>query len=300
MRDFSREELEIIFDTARDVESNPENYKNIFKDRRVALLFFEPSTRTYNSFKAAAEDLGCKINSIQDPSKSSIAKGETINDTVKTIEGYETDCIIIRDKHMGIAKYVAEIVDIPVINAGDGSREHPTQAMTDLYTILKERGKVDDLRIGILGDLKYGRTCSSLSYGLSKYKNVEIVFIAPKILRVRPEVKLYLKEKDVKYKEVEHPKDVIEDLDVLYVTRIQRERFPDPTEYEKVRGVYRISLELIESNERLGVMHPLPRVDELSTDIDFTSHAWYFKQERNGLPLRKALLYLIFGGNHEN
>ena len=298
IKDFSREELKQVFSTAADVEKHPRSYRNLFTDKRVALLFLEPSTRTYGSFEASAVNLGCKILSNRSASLTSIAKGETLHDTIKMIEGYDTDCIIIRDKHMGAARFASEVAEIPVINAGSGSQEHPTQAMLDLYTILKKRGRIDDIKIGFIGDLRYGRTCPSLSYALVKYDDVEITFIAPPILQARREVEIYLQRNKVGYTKLADPREVIGQLDVLYVTRIQKERFPDPTEYERVKGSYIVNLDLLDlANEDLGVMHPLPRLGELPSEVDKTGHAWYFTQARNGIPIRAALLYLILGGD---
>ena len=297
-KDFCREELELLFSTAEFVEKNPEKYRNIITNKRVALLFLEPSTRTYGSFEASAANLGCKILSNRDSSLTSIAKGESLHDTIKMIESYDTDCIIIRDRHMGAARFASEVAKVPIINAGSGSQEHPTQAMLDLYTILKERGKIDDTRIGFLGDLRYGRTCPSLSYALAKYDNIKITFIAPPILQVRREVEIYLQQNEVLYTKLTDPKKVIDQLDVLYVTRIQKERFPDQTEYERVKGSYIVDLNLLDlANEDLGVMHPLPRLDELPTEVDKTRRAWYFTQAGHGIPVRTALLYLILGGD---
>ena len=296
-KDFSREDLESLFSVAADVEANPGRYRDTLADKRVALLFLEPSTRTYGSFEAAAVNLGCKVLSNRDPSATSLAKGETLHDTVKMIEGYGTDCIVLRDRRMGSSRFAAEVTNLPVINGGSGSREHPTQAMLDLYTILKERGGVDGVSVGFVGDLRYGRTVSSLSYALAHFDDVEITFIAPPTLQVRREVELYLKQRGVPYTQATGLREVIPRLDVLYVTRIQKERFPDPTDYERVRGSYVVDGQVIaQAKEELGVMHPLPRFDELSPVVDGTGHAWYFSQAANGLPVRTALLSMVLGG----
>jgi len=197
---------------------------------------------------------------------------------------------------MGAAKYASEITDRPVVNAGDGSREHPTQAMVDLYTIRKAFGKIDGLKAGMLGDLRYGRTSSSLAYGLSNY-DVEITFIAPEALQMRPEVVQFLRHRGVTPKKEDELQSVASTLDVLYVTRIQKERIPDPTEFQKVRGMYEVNLEALrEAKPSLKVLHPLPRVDELSTELDATNYARYFEQAAGGLPLRMVLLNLLLGG----
>jgi aspartate carbamoyltransferase catalytic subunit len=296
-KDFSRAELDLIFNTAKDVEENPGRYRNTLTDKRVALLFLEPSTRTYGSFEASAVNLGCKILSNRNPAVTSITKGETLHDTIKMIESYDTDCIILRDRRMGSSRFAAEVTDLPVINGGSGSREHPTQAMLDLYTILKERGEIDGVRMGFVGDLRYGRTCSSLSYALAGFDDVEINFIAPPILQVRREVEIYLEQRGVPYTKSTELRIAIPGLDVLYVTRIQKERFPDPTEYERVKGSYVVDNSVLAlGEEKLGVMHPLPRVDELSPEVDSTGNAWYFSQAANGVPVRTALLSLVLGG----
>jgi aspartate carbamoyltransferase catalytic subunit len=196
---------------------------------------------------------------------------------------------------MGAAKFAAEVAGVPVINAGDGSREHPTQAMLDLYTIQKVCGTIDGLRIGVLGDLKYGRTASSLSYALAHY-DVELVFIAPEALQIRREVELFLAERGTRVQREVDLEKTISSLDVLYVTRIQKERIPDPTEYERLRGLYQLNLDLLE-NARPGlkILHPLPRVDEIPPEVDGTGRAQYFPQAANGLPVRTALFHLLLG-----
>jgi aspartate carbamoyltransferase catalytic subunit len=296
VKDFSRDELDALFKTASDVEANPGDYRDVFPDKRVALLFSEPSTRTYGSFEASATNLGCKILSNRDPAATSFAKGETLHDTIKMIESYDTDCIVMRDKRWGSSRYAAEVSELPVISGGSGSREHPTQAMLDLYTILKRRGRLDGVRLAFVGDLRYGRTCSSLSYGLGKYDGVELIFVAPPILQVRREVEIHLQQVGVPYTKTPNLSEAVEDVDVLYVTRVQKERFPDPTDFERIRGSYVVDMELVRRGKPgLGVMHPLPRVDELSPEIDRTEHCWYFEQAANGIPIRTALLYLVLG-----
>lgn len=296
-KDFTREELESLFSVAADVEANPGRYRDTHTDKRVALLFMEPSTRTYGSFEAAAANLGCRVLSNRDPAATSLVKGETLHDTVKMIEGYDTDCIVLRDRRMGSSRFAAEVADVPVINGGSGSREHPTQAMLDLYTILKARGYIDGASVGFVGDLRYGRTVSSLCYALAHFDDMEVTFIAPPILQVRGEVGLYLKQRGVPYTQSTDLRDAVSGLDIMYVTRIQRERFPDPTDYERVRGSYVVDGSVLaQAKGELGVMHPLPRYDELSTEVDSTGHAWYFAQAANGLPVRTALLSLVLGG----
>jgi aspartate carbamoyltransferase catalytic subunit len=197
-----------------------------------------------------------------------------------------------------MVKYAAEIADSPVINAGDGTREHPTQTMIDLYTIWRERGRIDGLTIGLLGDLKYGRAPTSLIYGLTKFKVNRLYLISPPELRIRDEVRDYLNNHDIDYVETVDLKEVLPELDVLYVTRIQKERFPDPTEYERVRGSYQVNTQLLEdAKDDFMILHPLPRVDEISHEVDNTKYAYYFKQARYGVPIRMALLKLVIAGD---
>jgi aspartate carbamoyltransferase catalytic subunit len=295
-RDFKRDQYEQILQSVEDLEKRRGSLDRALEGRLAALLFFEPSTRTYSSFQIAAERLGMKVSGFAGPTGSSITKGETLHDTLRMFEGYGADVFVIRHSKMGAARFAAELSDTPVINAGDGSREHPTQAMVDLYAIRRAFGRIDGLKVGMLGDLRYGRTSSSLAYALSNF-DVEITFIAPDALQMRPEVTLLLKQRGVTPRKATALKNVAGQLDVLYVTRIQKERIPDPTEYERVKGMYEVNLEsLREAKPSLKVLHPLPRVDELSTDLDETNYAHYFVQAAGGLPLRMALLNLILGG----
>ena len=295
-RDFSREGIEAILRRASGLESSPGSLDGSLKGKLAALLFFEPSTRTYSSFQIAAERLGMKITGFAGPSGSSVVKGETLHDTVRMFEGYGANVFVIRHPKMGAARFAAEISETPVVSAGDGSREHPTQALLDLHAIRRAFGTIDGLKVGMLGDLRYGRTSSSLAYALSNF-DVEMTFIAPEALQMRQEVSHLLEARGVTPKVESSLKGVIGDLDVLYVTRIQKERIPDPTEFEKVKGMYEVSLGALKgAKSTLKVMHPLPRVDELSTDLDGTEHAHYFIQAAGGLPVRMALLHMILGG----
>jgi aspartate carbamoyltransferase catalytic subunit len=295
-RDFKRDQFERVLQGVADLESHKGSLDGTLKGKLAALLFFEPSTRTYSSFQIAAERLGMRVSGFAGPTGSSITKGETLHDTLRMFEGYGADVFVIRHSKMGAARFAAELSDIPVISAGDGSREHPTQAMVDLYAIKKAFGRIDGLKVGMLGDLRYGRTSSSLAYALSNF-DVDITFIAPDALQMRSEVIQLLKQRGVTPKKESALKTVAGDLDVLYVTRIQKERIPDPTEYEKVKGMYEVNLEALrDAKPSLKVLHPLPRVDELSTDIDETNYAQYFVQAAGGLPLRMVLLSLILGG----
>jgi aspartate carbamoyltransferase catalytic subunit len=298
-RDLSREDLEAIFKGADSYGENPGIYRDMLKGKTVALIFIEPSTRTYHSFEKASRILGCEVIGIRDPSISSMAKGENLYDTIKMIESYGADLIVLRHPSRGAALYAAEISSVPVINGGDGSREHPTQAILDLYTIYKKRGSIDGLRICFLGDLRFSRTVPSLSYALTLYRDIEIYYIAPPMLQIRREVEIYLERMGVRYTkitDVGSVAKVLKDIDVLYVTRLQKERFPDPGEYEKLRGAYTVTPEILRiARSDIGIMHPLPRVDELSPELDRTPNAWYFDQARWGVNVRVALLSLILG-----
>jgi len=296
IRDFKRNELIKIFNEAYEMEKNLGKRLDILRDKVLALLFFEPSTRTMFSFQTAMYRLGGGTLIFSDIGKSSMAKGETLGDTIRIIDGY-SDCIVIRHWMEGTAKYAADIAESPVINAGDGTREHPTQTMIDLYTIWRVKGDVDNLNIGLLGDLKYGRAVTSLIYGLMKFNIHRLYLISPRELRIRDEVRDSLEKAGLEYIETDDIKGVLNELDVLYVTRIQKERFPDPTEYERVRGSYQVDKSLLEhAREDLIILHPLPRVDEISYDVDETRHAYYFKQARYGVPVRMALLKLVMVG----
>jgi aspartate carbamoyltransferase catalytic subunit len=296
IRDFKRDQLEHLFQSVEALEKQPKSLDGLLNGKLAVLLFFEASTRTNSSFHIAAENLGMKVSGFSSTAGSSVSKGETLHDTIRMFEGYGADLFVIRHTLPGSLRFAAEVTDVPVINAGDGSREHPTQAMIDLYAIRKAFGKIDGLKVGILGDLRYGRTASSLAYALSSYE-VEMTFIAPESLQVRPEVEQFLKQRGATSRSESDLKNVVGDLDVLYVTRIQKERIPDPTEFERVKGLYQVNLASLEqAKPSLKVLHPLPRVDELAAELDATNYASYFVQAAAGLPLRMALMNLILGG----
>lgn len=294
--DFSRDELETLFRETTRMERLARGLNNIMRGRILALLFFEPSTRTMYSFQSAMYRLGGECLVLKDVETSSIAKGESIADTIRMMDGY-SDAIVIRHRIEGMAKYASEIAEVPVINAGDGAHKHPTQAMIDLYTIWRERGSIDGLSIGVLGDLRYGRASTSFIYGVSIFNPEKIYLISPPELRVKDELRDFLDFRGIEYIETNDLRGVIGKLDVLYVTRIQKERFTDLSEYERVRGTYRVSLSLLTNvKDELMIMHPLPRVDEISVEVDSTKYAYYFKEARNGIPVRMALLKLILMG----
>lgn len=295
IRHFNREELLYILDLAKQMEST--DCSGILKGKVLASLFFEPSTRTRLSFESAMQRLGGMAIGFAEPVATSVAKGESLSDTVKTIEGY-CDIMVLRHYLEGSARLAADVVDVPVINAGDGANQHPTQTFLDLYTIRKTKGVLEGLTIGFLGDLKYGRTVHSLAYALA-YFGAEMFFVSPPTLRMPEDCVEELRARNVKCHEAESLHDIGKKLDVIYCTRIQKERFADPVEYEKVRGTYRLSkamLEDIGTKGDLKILHPLPRVDEMDESLDDTGFAVYFQQSRNGVPVRKAILAAVLGG----
>ncbi len=294
--DFTREELEKIFNVALKMENSGKREQSILKGKLLATAFFEPSTRTRLSFEAAMHKLGGSVIGFSETEGTSLAKGENLADTIRMLDSY-ADAIVMRHRIEGAAKLAAEVAKVPVINGGDGSKHHPTQAMIDLYTIWRELGKIDGLDIALTGDLRYGRAASSLLYALTKFRPRRIALISPTSLKPRKEIVDFLRGSKLKFFEGENLEDIIHELDVLYVTRIQKERFPDPAEYEKVKGGYRIDLELLnKAKKTLIVLHPLPKIDEIDLQVDETKFAKYFEQAAYGGPVRMALLALLLGG----
>ncbi len=297
IRDLSKEEIELILSEADKMLPIAEGRETseILRGKILATLFFEPSTRTRLSFETAMLRLGGGVIGFSTTEGTSVMKGESLSDTIKVVEGY-ADVIVIRHPYEGSAKLAAEVSAKPVINGGDGAGQHPTQTLLDLYTMKREAGGIDDKIIVLLGDLKYGRTVHSLSYALALF-NTEIRLVSPPSLKMPEEIIRDLKELGAKVKEYTSLKEAIRDADILYVTRIQKERFPDPTEYIKVAGSYRIDLTILRDvKESLIIMHPLPRVDEIAPDVDKTKHAKYFIQSFYGVPVRMAILKLILVG----
>ena len=298
IKDFTREEIDYILKVSEEMEKYVKTGSDLLKGKIMATLFFEPSTRTRLSFEAAMKKLGGECIGFSSAEGSSVAKGENLSDTIRVVENY-CDVIVLRHSLEGAAKFAAEVATVPVINAGSGAEEHPTQALLDLLTIKSEKERIDGLKIALVGDLKYGRTVHSLAYALSLY-DVDLYFVSPEPLRMRENVLHDLKERNVTYHEYTKITDVISEVDVLYVTRIQKERFSDPAEYEKVRGSYKITLETLkEAKEDLVILHPLPRVEEIDFAVDQTPYARYFKQTYYGLLLRMALLALVLGAIEE-
>lgn len=291
--DFRREDFLQLFKDAKVCEQL--GTLRIAEDKMAITVFLEPSTRTRLSFTSAMLKLGGRVMDFGSIEASALMKGESFEDTITMLDGYDPDVIIIRHKVEGSAKVAADVSEHPVINGGDGMREHPTQALTDLYTMMKAFGKIDGLRVGLLGDLKHGRTLSSLSYALSMFKDTKIYCIAPEALQMRQEVldKISGKMEYESYTSLEKLKD---EIDVLYVTRIQKERFSDLKEYERLKGSYIISPSLLSKLKKVPiVMHPLPRVDEITTDVDKMPQAKYFEQAANGMYVRMALLASVMG-----
>ncbi|MEL9991825.1 MAG: aspartate carbamoyltransferase [Thermoproteus sp.] len=292
MRDFSRGDLEVLFERAREMERYAKSGLDVLRGKILAVAFFEPSTRTRLSFETAMKRLGGDVIGFSSAEGTSVEKGETFSDTIRMLDAY-ADAIVVRHRLEGAARLAAEIADSPVINAGDGSFNHPTQAMLDLYTIWREKGRIDGLKVGIMGDLKYARTVNSLLEALALY-DVEVALISPEFLRPRQETLDYVQSRGLRYRAYSRLEEVLGELDVLYVVRIQKERFLDPLEYERVKGSYRLTSESLRgAKEDLIVLHPLPRVDELDPSVDSTKHAAYFKQAAYGVPLRMALLSLV-------
>ncbi|HET6588792.1 MAG: aspartate carbamoyltransferase [Candidatus Nitrosocosmicus sp.] len=290
IRDFNSEDFSYLFDITDKIQTLKSKERGeIAKGLILGYVFYEYSTRTRLSFESAMASIGGRSLGISDVDSSSIMKGESYADTVKTISLY-SDVVLVRHPSDGSSRYACEISDKPVINGGSGSEEHPTQAMLDIYTIFKEKKKIDGLSIGIIGDLKYGRTVYSLIYALSNFK-VNIHLISPEILKIRDESIYDITNKVDMHNHVELSDELLNKLDVIYVTRIQRERFPDLQEYNKIQGLYTIDEKILaKSKSDISILHPLPRVDEISPSIDSTPNALYFKQASYGKELRAALL----------
>ena len=289
IRDFDKKDIEYILKLAEEMEPIARSKKksDALSGKLLGMLFYEPSTRTRLSFEAAMKRLGGSTIGFAEAGTSSATKGENLTDTVRIVGEY-SDALVIRHNMEGTARFVANIVDVPVINAGDGAGQHPTQTMLDLYTMKRILGRIDDLRIALVGDLKYGRTVHSLAYALAKF-DVDVSFVSPNELKMPHEILHDLSKSGVDVYETENIHDVLDNTDVLYVTRIQKERFPDPAEYLKIKGAYTINSKLLEGTDAI-VMHPLPRIDEISHDVDNTPQGRYFEQAFYGVPVRMALL----------
>ena len=294
MNDISKEEILEILEIAEKIEKTSEEEKlNFLKGKIIATLFFEPSTRTKMSFESAAFRLGAQVLQLPPLELSSVKKGESFSDTIKMVESY-SDVIVVRHPNDGAARLASITSQKPVLNAGDGSNQHPSQTLLDLYTIKEEKGTLNNLSIAFVGDLKYGRTVHSLVKALTHFNPV-IYFVAPKILQMPSYLIDDLDKNNIKYEILEDFRDCLDKIDVFYMTRIQKERFPDIEDYEKLKGVYVINKKNIlgKCKEDMIILHPLPRVDEISTDLDDTKHALYFKQAKNGIPIRQAMMMKV-------
>lgn len=300
VNDFNRERVERVFELALKMKELVEEKGgcDVLKGKVMATLFYEPSTRTHSSFQAAMYRLGGQVIAMSDMSNTSVKKGETLSDTVKCVECY-ADVIVMRHPDIGSAKAASEAVKVPVLNGGDGAGEHPTQALLDAFTMREELGKIDDLTISLVGDLKHGRTVHSLAKLLSCFK-CKINYVSPSILNMPTEIQKAVEEGDGKV--VQNSTDdivkVLAETDILYVTRVQKERFPDPEEYAKVANCYIVTPELLtqgNAKDTLRILHPLPRVNEISTAVDDDPRAAYFRQMKNGMYVRMALLALALG-----
>lgn len=295
--DFSKDDIEGILDMAEKMipYARGEKIKRSLDGKILGNLFFEPSTRTKLSFESAAYRLGCDVIDVSEMSMTSMAKGETLADTIKIVDSY-CDATVLRHPYEGAARLAARFSDHPVINAGDGAGSHPTQTLLDLFTMRQSKGSLDNLNIVLVGDLKYGRTVHSLAHALNKF-NMKITLVAPEGLMMPDEIISHLDANGCRPVITEYLDDAVANADVLYVTRIQRERFPDPSEYQKVAGTYRIDKTLLEkAKSDMIIMHPLPRVNEIAPEIDDTPNAKYFQQAANGVPVRMALLNGLLGG----
>jgi aspartate carbamoyltransferase len=293
---FTPADLDLILERAATYEAALASGKALdeLRGRILATLFFEPSTRTRLSFEAAMQRLGGRVLSVSEAKSTSASKGETLHDTIRTVDGY-ADAIVIRHPEIGAAEVAARATSKPVLNAGDGAGEHPTQSLLDLYTIRKEQGRVDGLTVALVGDLKHGRTVHSLATLLSRFK-VSFLFVAPQALRMPPEVIARVRANGASFRETDDLGRALAESDVAYMTRIQRERFADPAEYDRLKDAYVLTRAgMAKAKASITVMHPLPRVNEIATDVDDLPGAAYFRQSANGVPVRMALLALLIG-----
>ena len=290
--DFTKEEMLHILDVAGEFEKNKS--QNFLHDKVIACLFFEPSTRTRLSFETASNRLGARVIGFSDVANTSVSKGETLKDTIKMVSNY-VDLIVMRHPLEGAARYASEVASVPVINAGDGANQHPTQTMLDMYTIKQTQGHLENMNINMVGDLKYGRTVHSLIQAMS-YFSPRFVFTAPPELKMPQEYKDFLTSKKIPFTETEDLMEHINDTDILYMTRVQQERFTDPMEYEKVKNCFRLTASMLGGcKKNMKILHPLPRVGEITQDVDDTPFAYYFRQAGNGMFVRMAIIAYLLG-----
>jgi len=292
IHDFTKEEMLHVLDVAQEFEKN--KVQTLLHDKVIATLFFEPSTRTRLSFETASNRLGARVIGFSDAGNTSVSKGETLKDTIKMVSNY-VDLIVMRHPLEGAARYASEVASVPVINAGDGANQHPSQTMLDLYTIKQTQGKLTDLNINMVGDLKYGRTVHSLLQAMSHF-NPHFTFTAPDELKMPQEYKDFLNAKGIPYTEIRELEGNLNECDILYMTRVQQERFTDLMEYERVKDVYSLDAGMLGSvKSNMKILHPLPRVNEIAQDVDETPYAYYFKQAENGLYVRMAIISYLLG-----
>ena len=290
--DFTKEEILHVLETAKEFEQNRE--QNFLEGKVIASLFFEPSTRTRLSFETAINRLGAKVIGFSDATNTSQSKGETLKDTIKMVNNY-VDMIVMRHPLEGSSRYASEVADVPVVNAGDGANQHPSQTLLDLYSILQTQGTLEGLTINMVGDLKYGRTTHSLLQAMSHF-NTKFIFTAPEELKMPKEYKQFLDSKGIEYIETTSIEEHLNDCDILYMTRVQQERFTDPMEYERVKDVYTLNAGMLSNvKQNMKILHPLPRVTEITQDVDETPYAYYFKQAENGLYVRMAIISYLLG-----
>ena len=290
--DFSKEEILHVLETAREFEQNKE--QKFLEGKVIASLFFEPSTRTRLSFETAINRLGAKVIGFSDASNTSQSKGETLKDTIKMVSNY-VDMIVMRHPLEGSSRYASEVASVPVVNAGDGANQHPSQTLLDLYSIMQTQGRLDSLTINMVGDLKYGRTTHSLLQAMSHF-NPKFIFTSPEELKMPKEYKTFPDAKGIADEATTSLEEHLNDCDILYMTRVQQERFTDPMEYERVKDVYRLSASMLtDVKENMKILHPLPRITEIDQDVDDTPYAYYFKQAENGLYVRMAIISYLLG-----
>lgn len=292
IHDFTKEDILRIMELAADFEANPD--QRLLYGKVVASLFFEPSTRTRLSFESAINRLGARVIGFSEVNNTSVSKGETLHDTITVISNY-CDMIVMRHPIEGAARYASEVSKVPVVNAGDGANQHPSQTLLDLYSILKTQGRLDNINIMMVGDLKYGRTVHSLLEALSHFK-AEFTFVSPPELQMPTEYKMQLYERGISYYETSDIMERMEMADIIYMTRVQRERFSDIMEYERVKNAYVLHSNMLEKTKpNMKILHPLPRVNEIATDVDSNPKAYYFHQTENGVYTRMAIMAYLFG-----
>lgn len=292
IHDFTKDDILRIMELAADFEANPE--QRLLYGKVVASLFFEPSTRTRLSFESAINRLGARVIGFSDMNNTSVTKGETLHDTIRVISNY-CDMIVMRHPVEGAARYASEVSKVPVVNAGDGANQHPSQTLLDLYSILKTQGRLDNINIMMVGDLKYGRTVHSLLEALSHFK-AEFTFVSPPELQMPTEYKMQLYERGISYYETSDIMERMEMADIIYMTRVQRERFSDIMEYERVKNAYILHNDMLaKTKPNMKILHPLPRVNEIAPDVDGNPKAYWFQQTENGVYTRMAIMAYLFG-----